>query len=171
MILGKLFENDSLKLAEIQYKVYWDSIDTIFKLSFKKYMWAEAVLGLRSELGQELHKIKSIDHRTLQWLHDAIAGQFRLNFVGKQLNIFDDSDIVPQDSVELDFLCQWQNYLNEELNSVFLENPNIIRGICTTVAFKNPDKRGCQAEDSIYRFTLHKYASLLVKEPKQLSFL
>ncbi|QUY38247.1 hypothetical protein [Acinetobacter junii] len=39
-----------------------------------KYLWAESILGIRNELGEKIKLIDKIDHRTLQWLHDAIAG-------------------------------------------------------------------------------------------------
>ncbi|WP_212638594.1 hypothetical protein [Acinetobacter junii] len=53
--------------------------------------------------------------------------------------------------------------LSTELDNIFLEDPKLVKIICIAVTFKKTDKRGCQAEHNIYRFTLLRYESLLVK--------
>lgn len=164
MILGEMFPSDSIKLAEIQFEAYGSSLWTIFKSARDKYLWAESILGIRTELGEKIKLIDKIDHRTLQWLHDAIAGKFRLNFLSNKLDLFDNSRINTNIDVEIDFLIQWQNFLSTELDNIFLEDPKLVKNICIAVAFKNPDKLGCQAEHNIYRFTLLRYESLLVKK-------
>lgn len=162
MILGKMFAEDSIEISRIQSDLYGQSIRTIFEFAKQKYIQAELTLEIRTDLGKALRQIDGLDHRTLQWLHDAIAGQFRFNCILSEPCITDSYH---------DLESQWNKFLRMELETIFAENPNMIKHICMAIVFYNPDERGCLAEDNIYRFTLMRYEKLLSKKPTQLDLL
>lgn len=173
MILSKMFPEDSREIARMQSDVYGQSIRAIFEICQTEYIKAELILGIRTDLGKDLRNVDRVDHRTLQWLHDAIAGQFRFNCVNShlsaQVSLFDKPHT--NNDLSLDMTSQWRNFLESELSTIFIETPNLIKQICLAVTYSNPDERGGEAEGSIYRYTLMRYENLLAKKPTQLGLL
>lgn len=168
MIVGKMFTEDSAEIADLQHDVYRQFVGIIFEKAKKEYIKAELTLGNRTKLGKDLKNTDGFDHRTIQWLHDAIASQFRFNYVtsksSTQASLFDLPENI-DNNFALDLVSQWKNFLISEVKAIFTDDPNMIKQVCLATTYPNPDKRGCQAEDNIYRYTLQRYERLLVKKP------
>ncbi len=174
MIIGEIFPGDSIEIARIQSDVYGQSIRVIFERAQTEYIKSELILGIRTDLGKDLRNVDRIDHRTLQWLHDAIAVQFRFNYLNShfstQVDLFDTPKPIDNDPF-LDMNSQWRNFLESELKAIFIDAPDLIKQVCLATTYSNPDKRGGEAEDNIYRYTVIRYENLLAKKPTQLDLL
>lgn len=79
MIYVEWFENDPMWIRDIQGKVYWEYIAYPYHLAKEKYLEAERILGIETEIGAKCKVIEGGDHRFLQHFHDAIAAKFRYN--------------------------------------------------------------------------------------------
>lgn len=155
MILTKLFPEDSIQIADLQHDDYRESLTTIYKMAKSEYQRAELIFGVHTELGNMLD-IERFDHRTLQWFHDAIAGQFRFNYCykGNQFeNLVDGADI----------LSRWRKFLLAEIQGLFIKFFELPRQILTATHFANPDPQGIAAEEYLYQLTLREYPNLTLK--------
>lgn len=157
MIVGSLFEGDSERIALIQYDAYDDSLLTLIMQAQIEYRRAETLLGVETELGNGFNNLTETDHRTLQWLHDSIAGQFRLQYCLKG-GLFEVNCESPEDPRQINEL--WRQFLNKELSRLFLKWPELPRLIGMASCYPNPDPRGTTAEDRIYAITLSEYPDL-----------
>ena len=79
MIICKLFEGDREDLAEMQHDVYGESLGVIMEAAFSRLRAAQRVLNEEVELLDGINR-ETFDHRTIQYFHDAIAGQFRYEY-------------------------------------------------------------------------------------------
>lgn len=157
MILQKLFPMDSDRIADIQRDVYGPSLWHIFNISKRHYRRAEAIIGINTELGEQLNIIDGFDHRTLQWFHDAIAGQFRLQYC-LNTNLFD--SLIENFGEKETIINLWHEFLFSEMRRLFQRHTELPREICTAVVYANPNPRGIDAEDFLYEITLSEYEDL-----------
>lgn len=155
MIVGSNFPSDSERLAMLQHDVYGKSIALIVAQSQEQYRKAEAILGIRTELGKRL-PVDSFDHRTVQYVHDQIAAQFRYLYINKPRLAEHDADERP----EL-FLKQWNDYLRRELQTVVDWRPDFYRLVCAAIVFPNPDEKGVEAEKALCEIMDEKYQTWL----------
>jgi hypothetical protein len=157
MILMKLFHGDSVFVAEIQRNVYQSSVQRIFEKCRAKYRGAEELLGVHTELGDALFKIH-LDHRPLQWLHDILAGEFRRRCCVEG-SLFDVGERVLNEEKSLS--GRWRDFLDIELDRLFIGFPQLPRFVGLAVCFPNPDPRGIGAEEWLYELTLAEYDGLV----------
>lgn len=151
MIVGSNFPFDSTRLAMLQHDVYGNVAQ-----SQEQYRKAEAILGIRAELGKRL-PVDSFDHRRVQYVHDQIAAQFRYLYINKsRLFASHEADEEP----EL-FLKEWNDYLRRELETVVDWRPDFYRLVCVAVAFPNPDEKGVEAEKALCEIMDEKYQTWL----------
>jgi len=94
-------------------------------------------------------QVDSFDHRTLQYFHDTLAAHFRLLYASR---------CVPQIPGLLDDLTDeeralrlWREFYQEEIERLFREVPDLSRLILIAAVYPNPDKRGIEAEDQLYK--------------------
>ena len=153
MIVGENFFLDSERIAWIQHDVYATSLPKLFVKARAEYRRAESVVGINGELGVAFN-IESFDHRTLQWLHDAVAARFRFMYCIEG-DLFDDRPPVGSD--ENYIISLWYQFLDQELDRLFKKWLELPRNIGVAACFPNPDPRGNAAEDWLYEMTLLEY--------------
>lgn len=151
MVLGKRFPNDSERLAELQASVYDKALSLILGLALHEYRRAKLILGVTTDI-EPCTLPSSFDHRTLQWIHDALAAQYRYNHI-------QDTDLFlpakSQKESDADFIKGWlDHFIEHELRKIGESNLDMYRDICAAVFFPNPDLRGIEAEDRLYEITL-----------------
>ena len=159
MILTELFPGDSFRIAKIQNKVYNKALGIIYLAAKERYRHAEAVLDITTELSKLL-TIKSFDHRTIQWFHDSLAGQFRFNYCCYP-DLFEEP--VDQQNEEDDINERWLSFLHRELETLFEQFINLPHLILTAIIYANPDPRGTKAEDKLYKITVNHYRDVYSK--------
>lgn len=153
-----MFPEDSMQIANMQYDVYGKSLILIIEEARRRYLHAEQVIGgLETEIGRFYKHETKFDHRTLQGLHDAIAGQFRLNFCLKS-DLFDYH--LEWSSDEAQMIMIWNQFLREEIERLHLIWTCLPERIGTAIYFSNPDKRGMEAEEYLHNLTLFEYQDL-----------
>jgi len=152
MIVGSNFPSDSERLAMLQHDVYGKSIALIVAQSQEQYRKAEAILGIRTELGKRL-PVDSFDHRTVQYVHDQIAAQFRYLYINKP-RLFATHEADEETKL---FLKEWNDYLLRELQTIGDSLPQFYRLICVTVVFPNPDNKGIEAERALSEIVSARY--------------
>lgn len=157
MIVCELFIGDSKRIANIQHDVYYPSCRRILNLAISKHREAELVIGERSELSKHRDAIESYDHRTLQWLHDCIAGAFRMDYCLKG-DLFSHSDLDVNDEAVIKNL--WFDFLENELERIAQAYRCLPRLILKSVIFANPNPEGIKAENEIYEITRELYPDL-----------
>lgn len=156
MIVASAFPGDSMRIANIQHDVYSDALGVILRAAVAVYERAERVLGIKTELGELIQTI-ALDHRTVQWFHDAVAGQFRFEYCCNA-DLFE--EVLDPNDPEQDIICRWMRFLYDELERLFDWNYYLPRQILIAVIYKNPDPRGMDAEEKIFDLTLREYSNL-----------
>lgn len=153
MLIGKMFPDDPMWISHIQHDLYGKYVGIIFDKARKEYLKAEVVLGINTEVGDKLKQANGFDHRTIQDLHDVIAGKFRFQWLAlknQQLDFFKEPELVSEDASATAY--QWKIFLESELEMIFNDAPGLIKQVCLATIYVNPDKRGCEAEDRIYEY-------------------
>lgn len=164
MIVGEMFFLDSIRIAWIQHDVYGSALAKLFTKARVEYQRAESVVGVNSELGVSFN-IQLSDHRTLQWLHDTIAGRFRFMYCIEG-DLFDDRPPAGRD--ESHIVALWDQFLDQELDRLFKKWLELPRNIGVAACFPSPDPRGNAAEDWLFDMTMLEYADYFNK-PKVVS--
>lgn len=162
MIVGKMFPGDPMWIAHIQHDLYHKYVGIIFDKARKEYLKAESIIGVNTELGDELRKPNRIDHRTIQELHDVIAGKFRFNWLvlkNQQFDLFKSPEAISESPS--DIANQWRIFLDSELDAIFKDSPDLIKHICVATIYANPDEHGCVAEDHIYEY-IQRYKAWII---------
>jgi hypothetical protein len=149
MIIGSQFNNDPVWVQELQHDLYWSVVILPFELARKIYIEAEKTLGIDTELGQDCRDRHSIDHRVLQYFHDAIATKFRYEYRNDfEMHL---PGILDGITEEDDIKKRWISYFKKQAESILVENHGLPRQIVIAATYPNPDERGKDAEDYICR--------------------
>ena len=69
--------DDDKRLFDMQSDSYWDFIWTIVNVARERYLGAESVLRCYAPMSIQVRQLNSIDHRTVQDIHDLIAAWYR----------------------------------------------------------------------------------------------
>lgn len=160
MLVGEMFYGDPMWIAHIQFDLYGKYATLVFNKAKKEYLRAEFILGIDTELGEKLRQATGFDHRTIQDLHDVIAGKFRFQWLAlknQQLDFFNESELVSEDASDTAY--QWKIFLECELETIFNDAPDLIKQVCLAAIYVNPNKLGCEAEDRIYEY-IQRYKGL-----------
>ncbi|PKG34164.1 hypothetical protein [Psychrobacter sp. Sarcosine-3u-12] len=157
MIVGTKFQGDSTRIAKIQHDSYGEALRIIIDFATNKHLKAEQVVDVRTELSDLRDELTSFDHRTLQWLHDSIAAAFRMDYC---LNA-DLFTYATQNSHTLaEIIDLWSDFLRKELVRVFEQYLQFPRLVLIAALYPNPDPKGSDAEDELYRLTKILYPEL-----------
>ena len=151
-----MFTGDSTRIGRIQHSVYYEAVGVMFKAAHAAYLHAQRVIGITTELG-DMISTENFDHRSLQSFHDSIAGQFRFDFCCKA-DLFE--EVLDADNTEHDIIFRWMRFLRKELDRLFDKYVELPRLILTAVIYANPDSRGTDAEDVLYKLTRQEYDNL-----------
>lgn len=157
MIIANEFQGDSIRIARIQHDSYGEALRIIVDFAARKHRHAEKVIASHTDFSELRDNIKSFDHRTLQWLHDFIAAAFRMNYCLKA-DLFTYATVESHTSSEV--ISFWFDFLNKELERIFIQHLELPRLILTAVVYPNPSSKGADAEDEIYRLAKHLYPEL-----------
>ena len=158
MIVGTKFQGDSTRIAKIQHDCYGEALRVIFNFSVQKHREAERVVAVRTELSDLRDEPSSFnDHRPLQWLHDRMAAAFRMEYC---LNADLFTYVIPDPHRPAEITNLWFDFLRRELAKVFANHLELPRLILTAAAYPNPNPKGSDAEDEIYRLTKILYPEL-----------
>jgi hypothetical protein len=149
MIIGKLFEGDRSDLAYMQHDVYSESLVVIMDAACSRLRAAQRVLNTEMELLDRINH-KSFDHRTIQYFHDAIAGQFRYEYC-----IEADLSSVSKEPRSL-----WREFLGMEIERLLDHDPLLAKMLATAAFFPNPDSRGKLAEEYLCALAIEEYPNL-----------
>ena len=157
MIISSYFENDSVKIGWIQHDLYGEVLIGMYQLAKQLYRQGEGIVGITTQLTKDSWDKNDFDHRTLQYLHDMIAAQFRYEFIfhkceGPLFHTFDNSS-EEKESVSL----LWKEFYPKELERLVKKYPFIARLILTAATYLNPDERGIEAEEDIFNLLSKEY--------------
>ena len=158
MIIGVSFDGDIFEdVKQIQHDLYGQGLERIYRSAKVRYRQSERILQQDTELGRQ-HPMSSFDHRTLQWLHDQVAAFFRYSY-GDRLH--PELPGINEDlSREASIPRLWLSFLDEELERLFEDYPDLVRLVLEATAYPNPDPVGCEAEDNIFCFLRQRYSVL-----------
>ena len=73
------------RLFDMQDSCYWKAHWTIVEVARERYLDAEAVLRCDAPMSIQVRQLSSIDHRTVQGIHDLIAAWYRFKRRTEQL--------------------------------------------------------------------------------------
>lgn len=147
MILGSRFKNDPVWIQDLQHDLYWGIVAQPFEMARTLYLRAEKIIGIETQIGKNCKVKGDLDHRVLQYFHDAIAMKFRYE---SRNNI----EIHPEVSLDGvadddDIKQTWLRFYKRGIDNLFEEHLNLPRQILIAATYPNPDKRGKDAEDII----------------------
>jgi hypothetical protein len=157
MIICSAFPHDSRRIANIQHNLYHRALDFILGKARERYRDASAIVNVWPELWERVVTQNGIDHRTLQWFHDALAAQFRFKYVHEP-DLFEDARYFTSEEQRIEKL--WWFFMHDELDRLFDARPSAVRYVCTAAYYPNPDKAGIEAEEELYHLTLAEYPFL-----------
>ncbi|WP_201532000.1 hypothetical protein [Psychrobacter sp. LFX-11D] len=157
MIVGSYFQGDSTRIGWIQHDCYREALHIMVDFAIDKHCHAERVVDVRTELSDLRDEMSGFDHRTLQWLHDCIAAAFRMEYC---LNADLFTYVIPDPHTPAEITTFWFEFLRRELAKVFANHLELPRLILTAAAYPNPNPKGSDAEDEIYRLTKILYPEL-----------
>lgn len=81
--------DDDKRLFDMQHSCYSKALWTIVNAARETYVDAESVLRCSAPISAKVHELSSIDHRTVQDMHDLIAAWYRFNKRTERLFTFD----------------------------------------------------------------------------------
>jgi len=168
VIVGESFEGDSVRVGLIQHDMYGELLWIIVKYAEQTYQQAECVLGIRTEIGRHL-PVDSFDHRTLQYIHDWIAAQFRFDYC-KNADLFEFARHSDKNETERVQVC-WREFLRAETQRLLGKYPSLAHNILIAVLFPNPKTEGMEAEEQLCALIREAYPEFprLAFEHEQLS--
>ena len=167
MIIGSRFNHDPLWVQNLQHDLYWSLVSLPYEMAKKLYLKAEITIGIKTELGQDCLKRDSIDHRVLQYFHDAIATNFRY----ESRNDFEMHlpGILDGVTEEDDIKKRWLSYYRMQTESILAEYQSLPRKIVIAATYPNPDERGKYAEDYINKVSDNIHSFIKENEDRLLS--
>ena len=157
MIVGDYFHGDSDRIGWIQHDGYGKALRIIIDFAIDKHRHAERVVAVRTEFSDLRDELRGFDHRTVQWLHDCMAAAFRMEYC---LNADLFTYVIPDPHTPAEITTFWFDFLRRELAKVFANHLELPRLILTAAAYPNPNPKGSDAEDEIYRLTKILYPEL-----------
>lgn len=157
MIVSDYFHGDSTRIGWIQHDCYGEALHIIVNFAIDKHRHAERVVDVRTELSELRDEMSGFDHRTLQWLHDCMAAAFRMEYcLNADFLIYK----IPDPHTPEETIIFWLEFLRKELVRVFAEYVQLPRLILTAAAYTNPDSKGSDAEDELYKLTQFLYPEM-----------
>lgn len=148
MIIGDFFDNDPIWIQKLQHDLYWGIVARPFFIAREKYLNAEKILGINTQLGEDCRAIDSIDHRVLQGFHDIIAARFRYDFV-KEFNMYSLGSLFEDKTLVDEIKQKWLRFFEYRINFIFDDYFHLPKQVLIAVTYPNPDNRGKDAEDII----------------------
>ena len=147
MIVGEYFKGDSTWAAWIQHDVYGEVVSYLFRAARETYGSAYRVVGVETALAKDV-KVRTFDHRTLQYVHDMIAARFRFLYLDRFQPQF--PGLLDDLSDEQRVLGLWREFYPKEIARLLDENSELPRLILTAAVYPDPDERGIAAESQLY---------------------
>lgn len=153
MIVSSKFKNDNNERTMwLQHDRYALLVVELFKTARRKYLSAEIMLDVVTDLGSIVKSIDGFDHRTLQEAHDIIAASFRLNYVDQ---LDPELPFPDQESDEVRVTRLWCDYYYKEID-LLTDIPQFTKSVLRAVAFPNTDTND-EAEDAIKEILTTQY--------------
>ena len=147
MIITERFSNDPIWVQQLQEELYWGLVSLPFELAKTLYLKAENILNIETRLGIDCSKVKKIDHRILQNLHDSVAAKYRYdNRCNFEMQL---SDFQKEETDKDEIKQEWIKYFREKIELLLDIHSSLSRSIVLAAAYPNPDKRGLDAESQI----------------------
>jgi len=147
--------DDDQRLFHMQHDAYWEFIWTIVNAARKRYLDAESVLRCYAPMSIQVRQLESIDHRTVQDVHDLIAAFYR--FKRRTEILF---------PLESNLRDDWYSFLREEAAGL-CESADFVTGVLDACIHANTDigyageKRAKHVERerywTMFEYTLPRY--------------
>lgn len=161
MIVGNYFKGDYFDILKwVQHDCYNQSVMKIFHMAKKRFVRAQRIVGIETDLYNLIKEKTSFDHRLLQPFHDVIAAFYR--YKRPSLSKISISDYKKYDYKQI-LAKEWNGFLQKELNRIFNEEKTLIRAIVKAVAFQNTQK-GYNAEDYIWNSLNYIYPEKFISQ-------
>jgi|APSaa5957512622_1039677.scaffolds.fasta_scaffold81921_2 hypothetical protein len=159
MIVSDYFEDDSVKIGWIQHEVYYRVLADLYGTAKRKYFEIEYAGGKNTQLGKDLREESGFDHRTLQYFHDMIAAQFRMEYI-KECGgpLFYYTKDIPDEEEKV--LTLWRRFYLKEIERLIELYLYLPRLMLTSATYPNPDKRGVEAEDELFYLLRNEYKEI-----------
>jgi hypothetical protein len=138
--------DDDKRLFDMQNSCYSDALVVLVRMVGKRYLYAESILRCEGSMRKEVGELRSIDHRTVQGVHDLIAAWYR--FKRRTEHLFP-----PKGDLKGD----WLSFLVDEVDSLSRE-PDFVTGILDACIQANTD-RGHAGERRAQAVQRSRYAS------------
>lgn len=158
VIIGTYFKGDNNEhVKDLQHDHYGDLISALFTHCRDEYIRACVIIDNRTELYGLLKKKGSIDHRTLQLVHDLIAANFRWDCAQQiqPMLPFDKKDDTNR------ILKMWNDFFWHEVCSLTEDYLHFVKLITQAVCYPNPDKRGILSEEHLFEILSGRYEYFL----------
>lgn len=117
--------DDDQRLFHMQHDAYSPALWTIVNAAKERFLEAEKVLRCSPTMGVAVRQLNSIDHRTVQNMHDLIAAWYR--FKRKTERLFPLGGDLPEDwiqfiTAEAHELCRDANFVTGVLDACIYAN-------------------------------------------------
>ncbi len=160
MIISRKFAYDPIWVQKLQYELYFYNYTPIFRVAKRKYLLAEEIIGIKSQLGYDCQRTYEykFDHRITEGVHDALAAKFRY----ENRNRFETPlpGVLEELSHEIRIKRDWIDYFKEEINNLLDEQPGMVRQIVIAATYPDPDQRGILAMQSLDRYCDNIYQNI-----------
>lgn len=119
--------DDDKRLFDMQHSCYSKALWTIVESARERYIDAESVLRCYAPMSIQVRQLNSIDHRTVQDMHDLIAAWYR--FKRRTERLF---------PLGCDLKEDWFSFLGKELASL-IHDPDFVTGVLDTCIQANTE--------------------------------
>ena len=156
MFVGSEFPGDNNEaLQDAQFRLYSEMLVRLYSRPRDQYLAACRLVQIDTDLAIRLRSMNGFDHRTLQDIHDLIAGWFRFsNDDGGQLRLGE----TDQSYVER-LERNWRTFFEDEVTNL-ISDDEFARNVLVATAFGNTD-RGYAAEAQLRERLKGRYSSMI----------
>jgi hypothetical protein len=148
VIVKQCFHGYAIWMQEIQHDLYWSNVGLIVKKAKELFCYCETVIGIETEIGNEIKFLENFDHRTLQYLYDVIAADYRYQNLENQGFCFEQIGLT--ELIANNIKTSWLKFYSSKIDDLYKNNAHLPKQVLTAALYPNPDKRGMAAEDYIY---------------------
>lgn len=149
MICGPNFPgDDDQRLFKMQHEAYSEALWTIVEATRKRYLDAECILRCYASMSIQVRQLCSIDHRTVQDIHDLIAAWYR--FKRRTERLF---------PLEADLVDEWYSFLWKETREL-CGSADFVTGLLDACIYANAES-GYAGEERARRIQRRRYSEML----------
>jgi hypothetical protein len=140
--------DDDERLFDMQFRCYSKALWIILEVVRERYLYAESVLRCPAPMSVQVRELRSIDHRTVQDVHDLIAAWYR--FTRRTERLF---------PLESELSDDWCAFLATEVRELCL-SAKFVTGVLDACIYANKDS-GYAGEERAGSVQRERYSQMI----------